>query len=92
MSKLTVTAEVLDTLRRLGRIAATMQETAEFFDVTEGRLSVFLASHPQARAAFDAERVGAKVSRQRRQFRSDAPADMIATGIRFGMLSKEPRR
>lgn len=86
MSKLTATAEVLDTLRRLGRIAATTREAADYFGTTEGRLSAFLASHPQARAAFEAERAGAKVSRQRRQFRSDTPADMLATARRLNLF------
>lgn len=86
MPNLTATAEVLDELRRLGRIAATTREAAVILDTTEREVIAFLAGSPQARAAFEAERAGAKVSSQRRQFRSNAPVDMLATARRLNLF------
>ncbi|MER2267065.1 hypothetical protein [Methylobacterium oxalidis] len=91
MPKLANTPEALDALRRLGRIAATRREAALYFDIPEGELDAFLAGHPQARAAFDAERRDAQPSRRRQQLNSSAPADMVATARRLGLLPREVR-
>ena len=60
--------DVLDTLRRLGKIQATVEECASFLNVSERTLQNFFAAHPDAKEAHEDGKRQGLTSLRRLQF------------------------